>query len=207
MDTFANPAIWALVALIAWPVSLIVGTLITRRHLRELNEFAEQIDGHPEANSADRVWLTHMLEEATDWRPVALTVLLAPIFPVLAIFAGIDMMRDDPDPEVQFKVTKERIDALELILAQETGQERPDNGNFWNDPRRDDMRSATFEVNFLKNPILLVWIAIWGLPSVLILLLTGSLKPTAHFFRDQVQPLVHRWLAALAIIRGNTAYR
>jgi hypothetical protein len=207
MENFANPAVWALVGLIAWPLSLVLGTLLTRGRLRELNDFIEEIEHDPRTNEADRVWMCQLLDEATDWRPLALTVILAPILPILAVFAGLDMMNDDPDPKRQYDKTKKSIDRLDALLAAESGYINPSNGFFWNDDRRHEMRDETLPINFLKNPLLLLWIGIWAIPSVVILLATGAIKPTAHFFRDQVTPLVRRWVSAVSLLSGRPVYR
>jgi hypothetical protein len=211
MDALTNPAVWACIILVLWPLSLVAGALLTRKNIRMLNEHAEAIDGDPRANEADRNWISRILDDALDWRPVALAVIMAPLFPIFALFAGIDMMIRRPksteEVAAESEMIRQRIDELEHVLATEFGRKPPSDGYFWNDPRREEMRDAVIPVSFLKNPILLVWLAIWGAPALAILLLTGAIKPTANFFRDQVWPLVYRWIGALSLLAGVSAYR
>ena len=210
MNSFANPAIWALVALIAWPLSLVIGTLLTRGYLQRMNDIAEEIDGDPRANDSDRVWLSRTISDAIDWRQSALAAVMAPSLPVIALLFSIDMMRKEPesleDARREHEALGRRLDALEVLVARETGAAVPSHGFFWNDPRRQEMRDDVVPAAFLKHPILLVWIALWAVPALIVLLATGGVRPATNFFRSQVWPMIYRWLATLIIVRGTLAH-
>ena len=205
-ENASNIGFWILVGIVAWPLSLLVGAILTRKRYKRVNEIAEIVLSDPEINKSDLRWLEHELSDVTDWRTAPALSFLAPAFPVMSIFASFDMHRHHRQETVaealkEREALDERIERLQLAIAEIRDYPDPTEGKYWKHPFNGEFNDLSVTISFLRNPVLTIWIAFWGILALPFLLMGGVIPLSRHVFREMIEPLLIRTRLALSMLR------
>jgi hypothetical protein len=193
MSNFTEPGFWLLIAIVVLGVSQTIGAALARPHFRKLNKIAREVLDSPESNEGDKSWLQDALRDATNRLPLWLTALLAPVFGVYMVVEAVRTVMDDPtEREVDVEMDKLVRKNAELLSGVD-----PQTGTFWRDSRRAEATDAAFLGLLLSSPLLLLWLAIWILPAILIYLFGGA---ASVIWRSAIRTPLER-ASALSLVK------
>ena len=203
-----EPGVWALSLLVFCAIATITSSLALRGSRRKFLALVSEITSEDNLTRADKAWLRSEIEQSKGTH----LLVAAPFAPFAIVAALVFAAYEGWDDEVghissaglakereRLARLDERLDAVHARVIKESEGVDPMEGNFWHDPRRQEIGRLVNDLETWNNPIAMSWIIAWLVVAsplmIIAYLVSGSLKP---FVTNVWDPLRGPVMAALA---------
>lgn len=188
-----EPWMLAIVLLIAVPLDMLIGAVLSRRNVRRVLAMSGELLKDPSLTRADRLQVRNLMGEALSRWPTMLVAVTAPLWCLpLALTALNDALRHETEEELLADARKrmDELAALDDRIAAIVRERRMDHSPTYK-ARRYELEDAAFGAALQTSPLLTSWIFLWAAPAFAIYTATGVAGAAVSRFRVALDSFVH----------------